>query len=137
MSDRSNGTDGRSDQAPNTGDTESMWAERLLMAASVVFTVMLFSFVLWQASTTPATAEPTATVTETETLSGGDVKVTISFQNAQDVGLIMATAEVDCDTPPPELTFEHVPADDRRTGYVICPPETTDPIVTVSTWTEA
>jgi hypothetical protein len=41
-------------------------------------------------------------------------KVTVIFRNAQGVGLTTATAEVDCDTPPPELTFEHVPADDRR-----------------------
>jgi len=64
-------------------------------------------------------------------------KVTVIFRNAQGVGLTTATAEVDCDTPPPELTFEHVPVDDRRTGYVICPPGTENPTVTVSTWIEA
>lgn len=111
--------------------------ERILVAASVIFTVVLFSFVLWQAATTPTTAEPTATVTGTETLPSGDVKVSVSFRNAQDIGLVIATVEVDCDTPPPELTFEHVPADDRRAGYVICPPGTTNPTATVSTWTEA
>lgn len=107
------------------------------MAASVVFTVLLFAFVLWQASTTAAVAEPAATVTETEPLPGGDVKVTVSFRNAQDIGLVAATVEVDCDAPPPEITFEHVPAGDRRTGHVVCPSGTENPTASVSTWIEA
>lgn len=138
MNDGLGGAEGQNDQvADDKNDEGSTWIERLLMAASVAFTIVLFSFVIWQASTTPATAEPTANVTGTETLPGGDVRGTVAFRNAQDVGLVMSTVEVDCDTPPPELTFEHVPADDRRTGYVICPPDTGNPTATVSTWTEA
>lgn len=137
MSDRSNGADSRSDQPSDDEGEGSAWAERLLMAASVVFTVLLFAFVLWQASTTAAVAEPAATVTETEPLPGGDVKVTVSFRNAQDIGLVAATVEVDCDAPPPEITFEHVPAGDRRTGQVVCPSGTENPTASVSTWIEA
>ncbi|QLG62557.1 hypothetical protein [Halorarum salinum] len=138
MSDGSGGAEGRNDRAGDGGNDEGgTWGERLLVATSVVFTVVLLSFVIWQASTTPAMAEPTASVTGTETLPGGDVKVTVRFRNAQDVGLVIATVEVDCDAPPPELTFEHVPADDRRTGHVICPPGSGDSTATVSTWVEA
>lgn len=138
MNDERAGERGRGQRMPDDGEDKSASpAERLLMVVSSVFTVALFAFVLWQASTTPVMAEPTATIIGTETLPGGDLKVTVDFRNEQDVGLVMATVEVDCDTPPPELTFEHVPADDRRTGYVICPPGTENPTATVSTWTEA
>lgn len=135
--DSSTANDQREQASDDEGDEGSSLAERVFMAMSVIFTVALFSFVIWQASTTPTMVEPSATVTDTEQLPGGEVKVTVSFRNPQDVGLVMATVEVDCDTPPPELTFELVPADDQRTGHVICPPGTTDPTATVSTWTEA
>lgn len=138
MSNDRGGTNEQSSRATDDGNGEgSTWAERFLMVMSVIFTVALLSFVLWQALTTTATPIPTASVTATETLPGGDVQVSVVFRNPQSVGLVMATVEVDCDTPPPELTFEHVPADGRRTGTVICPPGTTNPTATVSTWTEA
>lgn len=111
--------------------------ERLLMAVSVAFTLLLFAFALWQGVTTPTAAEPTASVAGTETLPDGDVRVAVVLRNAQDTGLVLATVEVDCGTPPPELTFEHVPADDVRTGHVRCPPGTEAPNATVSAWTEA
>lgn len=126
------GSDGQS-----SDDEESSWAERLLVAVSAGFTLLLLSYVVWQSMMIPVTAEPTATITETESLSSGDLKVTVELRNAQYVGLVMATVEVDCATPPPEITFEHVPADDRRTGFVVCPSGTQQPNVTVSTWTEA
>lgn len=107
------------------------------MVASAGFTLLLFTYLLWQAVTTGGAADPMATVIGTEPLPSGDVKVNVALRNAQDVGLVMATVEVDCDTPPSELTFEHVPADDRRTGHVICPPGTENPTASVSTWIEA
>lgn len=51
--------------------------------------------------------------------------------------LPLATVEVACVRPPAEVTFEHVPADDRRAGYVTCPAGTTAPEATVASWTEA
>lgn len=138
MSDDPGGTDGstgRAGRGENADD--SSWIERALMAVSGIFTMILLLFVLWQALTTPASVDPMAAVTATETLANGDVRVTVTFRNEQNGGLTMALVEVDCDTPPPALTFEHVPADDRRTGYVICPPGTTNPTASVSAWTEA
>lgn len=136
MSDASeDGRDARS--ADGGGDEGASWAERLLMAISVAFTLALFAFVIWQGATTPTAGEPTAQVAGTETLPSGDVRVAVTVRNPQDVGLIRATVEVDCDTPPPELQFEHLPAEDRRTGHVICPPGTENPTATVSTWVEA
>lgn len=138
MSDASGGETGRDERSADGGDDAgASWAERLLMVISVAFTLALFAFVIWQGATTPAAGEPTAQVTGTETLPSGDVKVAVDFRNPKDVGLIRATVEVDCDTPPSELQFEHVPAEDRRTGHVICPPGTENPSATVSTWIEA
>lgn len=138
MSDGPGEANGRRDGSSDGGsDEDASWVERFLMATSAAFTVALFAFVVWQAATTPAGGVPTAQLADTDTLPNDDVLVTVTFRNQQDVGLVVATVEVDCDTPPPELTFEHVPADDRRTGHVVCPPGTENPTVTVSTWIEA
>lgn len=138
MSVTSGGEDGSGEGSADSGDDGSaLWVDRILMAISAVFTVALFAFVIWQGVTTPSAGVPTAQVTGTETLQDGDVRVAVTFRNPRDVGLVLATVEVDCDTPPPELTFEHVPADDRRTGHVICPSGTENPNATVSTWIEA
>lgn len=69
------------------------------MTTIAIFTVTLFAFVIWHGATTPAAAEPTATVTGTKTLPGGDVKVTVQVRTVQKIGLVKATVEVDCDTP--------------------------------------
>lgn len=130
--------EGRPDRSsPEGADERSSWAEHLLMVASAVFTVLLFAYVIWQGATTPVGAAPTATVVGTERFAGDEVKVTVAVQNPQDVGLVMVTVRVGCDAQSPELVFEHVPADDRRRGYAICPRETENPTATVSTWTEA
>lgn len=117
-------------------DESPSWAERLLMAISGVFTVLLFGYVVWQGATTPASAVPSASVVGTEPAPEG-VLVTVVLENPQDVGLVTAVVEVDCGDPPPSLTFEHVPADGRRTGYVVCPPEEASPTARLSSWTEA
>lgn len=123
--------------ADEPSDDGTAWAERILIGVSTAMTILLIAFVIWQGMTVPETAEPTTRVSDTATLPNGDVKVTVTLRNSQDVGLVMATVEVDCDAPPPELTFEHVPANDRQTGYVICPPATAEPTAVVSSWTEA
>ncbi|WP_254546558.1 hypothetical protein [Halomarina pelagica] len=50
------------------------------------------------------------------------------------VGLVSVTVEANCTPPPTELTFQHVSTDSRRVGRSVCPPGTTDPGVSVSSW---
>ena len=138
MSESGMGSRGQSDRREDESDDEGpSLADRLIVVTSTVFTLLLFAYVIWQGATTPIDASPTATVVGTDTLQDGSVEVTVEFENPQDIGLVSATVEVDCGTPPPELTFDHVPADDRRTGYVICPSGTENPSASVTSWTEA
>lgn len=138
MSDRSSDDSGESGQrSDGGGDRRETRVERLVMAVSVVFTLLLFAYVSWQAVTTPSAAEPSAAVTGTEQLTTGQVAVTVTLRNEQDIGLVSATVVVDCGTPPPEITFEHVPTAGRRIGTVVCPAGTTAPNATVSAWIEA
>lgn len=120
----------------NDGSDEPSTAEKVVMGISVTFTVLLFAYVLWQAIITPSAVSPEANVIGTSTMTDGDVRVRVELINNQDIGLTLATVEVDCSSPPPELEFQHVPADGRVTGYVTCPSGTSSPEASVSTWIE-
>ena len=63
--------------------------------------------------------------------------VHVLFEASGDRGLASATVEVDCERPPPDLTFENVPADGRERGTLVCPAGTTDPNASVSSWEPA
>ncbi|MFC6732979.1 MULTISPECIES: hypothetical protein [unclassified Haladaptatus] len=117
------------------GDLDSL-PERVLIVVSTAFTIALFVFVVWQGVATPTFAAPTAAVGNVTPLPNGDLRVAVILENQQNVGLSSVTVAVECDTPPPELTFENVPADDRRLGYVVCPAGTKNATATVSSWIE-
>lgn len=116
---------------------ESSTAEKVLTGISVVFTVLLFSYVAWQAVQQPVGAHPQAEVVGTEQLSNGSVAVRVQLTNPGNVGLISATVEANCDRPPPDTMFEYVPASGREQGILVCPPGTTRPDVSVSSWVPA
>lgn len=107
------------------------------MIVSVLLTVVLFTFAGWQMVSGPTAAQPQATVVGTQTTANGSVVVTVELRNRQDIGLVSATVEADCDTPPPEVGFEYVPADSVRRGQLVCPPGSGTPTVSVSSWVNA
>lgn len=116
---------------------EPSTAEKVVTAISVAFTVLVFSYAVWHAVEPPDGTHPEVEVVGTERADNGSVLVHVLFKGSGDRGLASATVETDCTQPPPELTFEHVPADGRERGTLVCPPGTTDPSVSVSSWEPA
>ena len=129
-------SNGGGNSQESSGEGTPSTAEKAVMAISVAFTVMLFAFVIWQALMTPTGIPPQASVVGTQSMADGGVKVTVRLTNPSDVGLQMATAEVNCTSPPPQIQFQHVPADDYQIGYVKCPSGTSNPEASVSWWIE-
>lgn len=132
-----NGSDGDANDGGDGSNGGTSAAEKAVMAVSVAFTVLLLAYVLWQAVTATSVGAPSARVLGTTTMESGDVRVHVEVTNPQDVGLETVIVEANCDTPPPDLTVEHVPAAGREVGYLVCPSGTTRPNVSVSAWQEA
>lgn len=131
------GNNGGKNSGQGTGEGGPSTAEKVVMAISVAVTVALFAFVIWQAMSTPTGVAPQATVVGTQSMADGSVEVAVRLTNPSGVGLQIATVEVNCTSPPPEIQFQNVPADDYQVGYVVCPNGTTDPGASVSWWIEA
>ena len=130
-SDDGNGGDqGSEESGPST-------VEKAVMVISVGFTLALFAFVIWQAMMTPTAVDPTVSVLGTQQMANGDIRVEVRFTNPSDIGIQSATVEVNCDSPSPEIDFQHVPADDYQVGYVACPSGTENPEASLSSWIEA
>lgn len=127
-----NGQDGEQNerQGPPT-------AEKTITAISVAFTLLVFGYVAWHAVEPPDWSPPEVEVVGAERADDGSLLVHVQFRGSGDRGLASATVEADCAQPPPELTFEHVPAGGRERGTLVCPPGTTDPNVSVSSWEPA
>jgi hypothetical protein len=126
-----NGSGGNGDGSEDQGTSTT---EKAVIAVSVAFTVLLFAYGGWQVVTAPAADVPRASVVGTEPTASGDVAVTVRLTNPRDAGLVTATVESDCTSPPPEVQFQYVPASTTRTGTLVCPHGTTDPNVSVSSW---
>ncbi|WP_459194262.1 hypothetical protein [Halosimplex sp. J119] len=134
-----NGQNGGSENGPGqnggSGDQQGpSWAEKGVMVVSVAFTVLLFAYAGWQMVGTPTGETPQVSVEGTDPLENGSVAVTVRLRNPSDVGLVSATVEANCSSPPPEIGFSYVPAASTRTGTLVCPRRTTDPSVSVSSW---
>lgn len=133
-----NGGGGNSDQndggSQSNGSRTTTTAEKAVMVVSVLFTISLVIYGGWQMAVAPTATTPNATVVETETIPSGDVAVTVRLRNPGDVGLISATVEANCSTPPPSVELTYVPALSTRQGKLVCPPGTTDPNVSVANW---
>lgn len=135
---RGGSDDGNGGPPPEqSGDEGPSTMEKVVMVVSVTFTVLLFAYVVWQAAVTPSGVAPEANVIGTSQMADGDVRVNVEIVNSQDIGLLTATVEVDCTTPAPSVDFQHVPADGRMTGYLTCPPGTSNATASVSAWIEA
>lgn len=129
--------DVENDDRRGDGERQVPAVERAMTVVSVGFTLVLVGLVLWQSLTAPTDVRPQVAVTGVETEPAGRVEVAVELLNPGDVGLASVTVELDCATPPPALTFQHVPASGRRQGTVVCPPGTTDPNATVAGWQNA
>ncbi|WP_225333298.1 hypothetical protein [Halomicrobium urmianum] len=117
------------------GGDEPSAAEWVVTVVSVAVTLLLFGYVAWHAVTTPASADPVATVAGTEATDDGRLAATVSVDNPGSQGLESVTVAVDCANE--SLTFAHVPTDAERTGTVVCPAGTDDPEATVERWIPA
>ena len=126
----------RSDDGDDRSEGKST-VEKAVMAVSVAFTLLLFAYAGWQLVAVPSGGVPAASVADSQTLSNGSVAVTVRVRNPSNVGLITATVESPCTDPPVELQFTYLPADATRTGTLVCPPGSTSPTVSVTSWERA
>lgn len=109
--------------------------EKVVIVVSVLFTVLLFGFAIWQSLTGAGAVAPAVDLTEGEETADG-VRYTVELRNEGDVGLVSVTVLVRCTDPPTSFTFDNVPAGGRRVGTVVCPPGTSDPTVSVVSWVQ-
>lgn len=130
-------SDGGGEGGQSDGEQQTSTGEWLVMVVSVLLTLSLLAYGGLQIVTTPEATTPTATVSETETLPSGDVAVTVQLDNPADVGLVSATVEANCTTPPPSVELEYVPAASTRRATLVCPGGTTEPDVSVADWVRA
>lgn len=128
---------GRNTDGGSRDQGEVSTAEKALTVVSVAFTVLVFGYVAWHAVKPPSEVQPKAEVVGTERAANGSVLVYVRFTSPGDSGLLSATVEADCERPPPEVVFENVPAGGREQGVLVCPPGTTNPNVSVSSWIPA
>lgn len=127
--DGGSGGDGRSER-----DGETSTAEKAVILLSVAVTLLLFAYAGWQMAFGPTSAAPQVTVEGTERLANDSVAVTVRLRNPGDVGLITATVQSNCSSTPQTVQFSYVPAASTRTGTLVCPPDTTDPSVSMANW---
>lgn len=121
----------------SSGKQGTSTAQLAVMVVSVLFTLSLLAYGGWQVVTAPEATTPTVSVAETETLPVGDVAVTAQLSNPSYVGLVSATVEANCTTPPPSVELRYVPASSTRRATLVCPGGTTDPGVSVTDWVRA
>ncbi len=130
----------QSDGGQNEGDDQSeqsdqpSTAETAAMVVSVGFALCLLAFAGWQIATPAAATAPEASVVDVAELQNGDLAVTVELRNPGGAGLVSATVESHCTTPPADVGFDYVPASSTRRGTVVCPPGTADPSVSVANW---
>jgi hypothetical protein len=125
------------DGGQSDGSPDPSIAEIAVMAISVLFTLSLVAYGGWQMATAPSATTPEATAVASESTPNGGVVVTVRLRNPGDVGLVSATVEANCTTPPPSVQFSYVPAASTREGKLVCPAGTTDPNVSVASWVTA
>ncbi|MFC7141851.1 hypothetical protein ACFQMA_18700 [Halosimplex aquaticum] len=119
----------------SAGGDDPSAAELAVVTVSVAVTLALFGYIGWHAATTPANVPPEVSVTGTQTMDDGRVRVTAELYNPSATGLDTVTVGVDCgDTP---ITFRHVPTAARVSGTFVCPAGTDDPSVSVENWVES
>lgn len=122
------------ERGDESGTEDVPFFEKVVMVVSVLFTLSLLGFAIWQALTGAGAVAPAVGLAGSEETADG-VRYTVELRNRGDVGLASVTVAVQCTDPPTTLTFENVPAGGRRVGTVVCPSGTSDPTVSIVTWT--
>lgn len=131
----SNGPGEESGDGDGDGSDEGVsTVEMAVILVSVLFTLLLFGYVGWQMVAAPSGTTPSVSVVGTEPVDNGSVAVEVELRNPRGVGLVTATVQADCSSPPPQVSFSYVPAASTRTGTLICPPGTTAPNVSLANW---
>lgn len=108
-------------------------AEITTVIVSVVVTLTLFGYVVFQAVTAPSGPELTVEQIKVEQ-KGDSVEVHVLLTNEGGVGVRSVEVEIPCDDPPPSVTFENVPASGRREAVLSCPADAEKLEPEVSTW---
>lgn len=104
------------------------------MAASALLVALVIGYMAWQAVTAPEGGSPQARVVSVEDTLDGERIVEVALRNQATSGLREVTVSVECDEPPPELTFANVPAEGERRGFVRCPAGAEEPRVTIASF---
>ncbi|MFB6164786.1 MAG: hypothetical protein ABEJ31_06460 [Haloarculaceae archaeon] len=125
---------GGNSESKATGSGDLGWPEKTVMAISAALTVVLFAYAGWQLVAASTGTAPTATVVGTDRLPDGSTAVHVRLHNGLESGLVSATVESACDSPPPSVQFQYVPADGVRQGTIVCPANATDPNASVANW---
>lgn len=131
---RQSGGDDRRGGGQSERRRETSTAQKVIMAISVAVTVLLFAYAGWHIVTPPQGDTPQLSVVDTAPLQNGDVAVTVRLRNPKDIGLITATVESNCSSPPAEVQFSYIPASSTETGTLVCPAGTTEPSVSIANW---
>jgi hypothetical protein len=114
----------------------SLW-EKLMMVASALVTIGLVAYTAYHGLSAPSEAPPRVEIVGAEPGPGGEVVLLIELSNDAAVGLLRAVVEVDCDDPPPEATFEQIPAGGRDSARLVCPPGKENPKARLVMWESA
>ena len=114
-------------------EKQATLTELIVVAISVILTLSLLGFALFQLTTSPASTQPRASVNGTKT-TDGHVVVTVVLRNPLKHGLKSATARVSCQQPPSRIQFTNVPAQGDQKAHVVCPTNTKNRRATVSNW---
>lgn len=133
----SDGKQQRSESGDDSGSDSSDTSpyEKGVTALSVIVTLLIFSTVVWQAVNSPDDQGPTVEVVETALYGNDSVSVTVVVTNPSSTGLEAVSVSVDCTDPPIELTYQHLPAGDRRSKYAVCPNWNQSTNVSIESWT--
>lgn len=105
------------------------------MAASALLALLVMGYMAWQAVTAPAGGSPQARVVAVEGTLDGERFVEVAVRNEAASGLREVIVSVECDEPPPQLTFANVPAEGERRGFVRCPAGAEEPRVAITSFT--
>ena len=105
----------------NGGGNGPSTAETAVTIVSVLFTLLLFAFLILQAFNVPAETAPEAHIESVEDIPGNRTAVTVVLTNPANEGLLTATVAVNCTQPPPSIQFTHVPTDGWQRAVLVCP----------------
>lgn len=119
----------------SAGGDEPSTAEWVVVAVSVVVTLLLFSYVAWHGVTTSDQTRPEVSIVDTQTLDDGRTIVTVELHNPGRTGLDSVTVATNCNDA--TITFQHVPTDARLSGTFACQATASDPSVSIQTWVKS